>query len=69
MLVHHSGNKSKEFFYSYMKLILLTRTLSYAELQNFVENQFFKGNLEEYGTHTKEQYKQALQQIQQEINR
>ncbi|SOC39862.1 hypothetical protein [Ureibacillus acetophenoni] len=66
MLVHHSGNKSKEFFYSYMRLILLTRTSSIDEMQKIVESYFFNGNIEEYGEHTREQYIQALKQIQSE---
>lgn len=69
MLVHHSGNKSIEFFYSYMKLVLLTRTTSFDEMQRIVEGTFFNGNIEEYGTHTREQYIRALKQIQQEMDR
>ena len=69
MLVHHSGNKSKAFFYSYMKLILLTRTSSFDEMQRIVESYFFNGNSEEYGTHTREQYIQALKQVQSEMDK
>ncbi|CAM5215801.1 putative protein OS=Ureibacillus acetophenoni OX=614649 GN=SAMN05877842_106158 PE=4 SV=1 [Ureibacillus acetophenoni] len=69
MLVHHSGVKSKEFFYAYMKLILLSRTSSFEEMYTIVLDQFFNGNIEEYGTYTKEQFELALNQIRKEINK
>jgi hypothetical protein len=51
-----------------MKLILLSRTSSFDEMHNIVVDYFFNGNIEEYGTHTKEQFELALNQIQQEMN-
>lgn len=59
MLVHHSGIKSKEFFYSYLKLFLQSRISSIEEMRKIVENHFFNGILDEYGSFTKEQFKLA----------
>ncbi|KQU15946.1 hypothetical protein ACQKKK_23605 [Peribacillus sp. NPDC006672] len=69
MRVHHSGALSKEYFYAYMKLILATRTSSFEEMRQMIETHFFKGDLNQYGAHTRTQYKLALHQIEDEINK
>ena len=51
-----------------MKLIMSTRTASFEEMRHIVEAHFFKGDLNAFGAHTKEQFELAILQIQHEMH-
>ncbi|SIT91830.1 hypothetical protein SAMN05428946_2744 [Edaphobacillus lindanitolerans] len=62
MPVNHGGALTKEFFLSYLRLLLTTRAGSIKEAEDLTIDIFFKGNLEMYGLETKLAFEQAMQE-------
>lgn len=63
MRVHHSSTLTADYFISYAKLVMNSRQLSVEETKQFMEEFFFKGDLQSYGESTYQQFLQAMEQL------
>lgn len=63
MRIHKSGNKSVEFFMSYMQLVLQTNITTVENLEEYMTQHFFQSDLSSLGPITLANFKQALQII------
>ena len=61
MRIHKSGDKSVEFFTSYMQLVLQANITSVENLEKYMVQHFFKDDLCSLGPTTLTNFKQALQ--------
>ncbi|RJS59261.1 hypothetical protein [Bacillus sp. PK3_68] len=60
MVVNHGGALSKEYFISYLKLIMNARSFTLEEAEWFMFKQFFSGKKDTFG---KESYTKFLEAI------
>ena len=63
MRIHKSGDKSVEFFTSYMQLVLQANITSAENLENYMAQHFFQNDLSSLGPITLANFKQALEII------
>ena len=61
MRIHKSGDKSVDFFTSYMQLVLEANITSVENLEIYMAQQFFQNDLSSLGPITLANFKQALQ--------
>lgn len=64
MRLHHSSTLTAEYFISYAQLVMNSRKLSVEETQQFMEDFFFKGEPLVYGESTRQQFLQAMAELQ-----
>ncbi|QMU10991.1 hypothetical protein H3V22_01850 [Mammaliicoccus lentus] len=61
MRVNHLSTLSIGYFVSYLNLVMLSREVNLKEATLYMENEFFKGNIHQYGDTTeknlRKQYK------------
>ncbi|MDI2585843.1 hypothetical protein OR571_01535 [Psychrobacillus sp. NEAU-3TGS] len=60
MTVNNSANLSKEYFISYLKLVMESRSYSLEQAQTYMFNNFFRKSNDIYG---KDSYRNFLQSI------
>ena len=63
MRVNHASTLTVGYFVSYLNLVMLTREINLKEATIYMEKEFFKGNINQYGESTKNNYKQAIQEL------
>lgn len=61
MTVNNGANLSKEYFISYLKLVIEARSFSLEQAQGYMVNYFFKNNNEVYGKDSYCNYLQAIE--------
>lgn len=59
MTVHHAGTLTEAYFESYLTLIMNARNYDPKQAKAFMEKEFFKGNILEFGDHTAENFQAA----------
>lgn len=60
MRIHRSGDKSVEFFISYMNLILLAEKARFEYIEDYMVQHFFQHDVFSLGPITYENFKKAL---------
>ncbi|MFC9540269.1 hypothetical protein ACFTQ7_10355 [Lysinibacillus sp. NPDC056959] len=63
MTVNHVSVLTKEYFISYLTLIMTSREYTLAQANSFAFDFFFKGDMERYGSSTWSQFQKALKEI------
>ena len=63
MRVNHSSTLTVGYFVSYLNLVMLSREINLKEATIYMEKEFFKGNINQYGKKKKNNYKQAIQEL------
>ncbi|MEI4768187.1 hypothetical protein WAX74_00755 [Psychrobacillus sp. FJAT-51614] len=63
MTVNNGGKLSKEYFVSYIQLVMNARTCSVEEACRFVLEQFFKGNKHTFGDYSYGNFLSACKEI------
>lgn len=63
MRVNHASTLSVGYFVSYLNLVMVSREVTLKEATIYMEKEFFKGNINQYGESTKNNYKQAIQEL------
>lgn len=63
MTVNHAGVLTKEYFISYLTLIMKSREFSLDQAKSFAIEFFFKGDSEFYGSSTWSQFEVAIKEI------
>lgn len=63
MTVNHASVLTKEYFISYLTLIMKSREFTLAEASSFAIEFFFKGDTEIYGSSTWSQFEMAIKEI------
>ena len=61
--VNHASTLTFGYFVSYLNLVILSREINLKEATIYMEKEFFKGNINQYGESTKNNYKQAIQEL------
>jgi hypothetical protein len=61
MTVNNGGKLSKEYFISYLKLIMATETCSLEEAREYMFEHFFKGNKDTFGEYSYYHFLQAAE--------
>ncbi|HAP2019756.1 MULTISPECIES: hypothetical protein [Staphylococcaceae] len=61
MTVNHASMLSVDYFISYLNLVMLSREVNLKEATLYMENEFFKGNIHQYGDTTETNFNQAIQ--------
>lgn len=60
MVVNNGGNLSKEYFLSYLKLVMNAHNCTLTQAQNYMLDHFFKGNICTFGKHTYDNFLNAV---------
>lgn len=68
MTVNHASVLTKEYFISYLTLIMKSREFSIDQATSFAINFFFKGDTELYGSSTWSQFEKATIEIEKKLN-
>lgn len=63
MTVNHASTLTKEYFISYLTLIMKSRGFSLDQAKSFTIEFFFKGDTEIYGSSTWSQFERAIKEI------
>ncbi|KOP70220.1 hypothetical protein AMS59_20540 [Lysinibacillus sp. FJAT-14745] len=66
MTVNHASVLTKEYFISYLTLIMTSREYTLAQAKSFALDFFFKGDIERYGSSTWSQFEKAIKEIENE---
>lgn len=61
--VNHGGNLPKEYFISYLKLVMTSRELTVEEAKEFTFENFFKGDYNHFGPNTFQQFILAFNKL------
>jgi hypothetical protein len=65
MTVNHGGSLGKNYFLSYINLILISRNCSLKQARDLVMQLFFKNNIDQYGKETYERFMEAYIELEQ----
>jgi hypothetical protein len=65
MTVNHGGSLGKNYFLSYINLILISRNCSLKQARDLVLQLFFKNNIDQYGKETYERFMEAYIELEQ----
>lgn len=65
MTVNHGGSLGKNYFLSYINLILISRNCSLKQASDLVMQLFFKNNINQYGKGTYERFMEAYRELEQ----
>jgi hypothetical protein len=68
MTVNHAGILKKEYFISFLKLIILSRNCSTEQAKDIAMELFFHHNIEEYGLQTFQRFLDAYHELTKETN-
>ncbi|MGR6899505.1 hypothetical protein [Rummeliibacillus sp. BSL5] len=68
MVVNHASTLSVEYFIQYLELVMKSRQIPLKEAEQYMRDQFFKGNPHLYGERTASCFKQAIQCIEKKEN-
>jgi hypothetical protein len=63
MTVNHASTLKKEYFLSYINLIMISRNCSLEEAKELVMKLFFQNNVEQYGKSTSERFLEAYNEL------
>lgn len=63
MTVNHAGALKKEYFLSYLNLIMLSRNGTIEQAKEIAMELFFHNNNEEYGLETYQQFLEAYHEL------
>lgn len=63
MTVNHASTLKKEYFHSYITLIMISRNCSLELAKDVAMELFFKNNIEHYGKQTYEQFLVAYNEL------
>ncbi|WP_043931757.1 hypothetical protein [Bacillus sp. EB01] len=64
MTVNHGGTLKKEYFFSYLKLVMNFRKCSVNEARNLALQMFFRNDKNAYGTETYTNFLKAVRVLQ-----
>jgi hypothetical protein len=64
MTVNHASTLNKEYFLSYINLIMISRNYSLEQAEELTMEIFFHNNIEEYGKQTYERFLAAINDLQ-----
>ncbi|MET4559609.1 hypothetical protein ABIA69_000752 [Lysinibacillus parviboronicapiens] len=67
MTVNHASVLTKEYFISYLTLIMTSREYTVAQANSFAFDFFFKGDKERYGSSTWSQFEKAKIEIEKKM--
>lgn len=63
MTVNHAGTLKKEYFLSYIKLVMISRNCSLQQAKDITINLFFHNDSLRYGNQTYERFLDAYNQL------
>jgi hypothetical protein len=63
LTVNHAGTLKKEYFLSYINLVIISRNCSLQQAKELTIELFFKNNIEQYGRQTYERFLDAYKQL------
>jgi hypothetical protein len=63
LTVNHAGTLKKEYFLSYINLVMISRNCSLQQAKEYTIELFFKNNIEQYGKQTYERFLDAYKQL------
>ncbi|WP_462411467.1 hypothetical protein [Neobacillus sp. Marseille-QA0830] len=63
MTVNHASTLKKEYFLSYLNLVMISRNCSLQQAKDLTIELFFKNNIEQYGKQTYERFLIAFNQL------
>lgn len=63
MTVNHAGTLKKEYFLSYINLIMISRNCSLEEAKEVTMTLFFHNNIEQYGKSTAHSFLKAYHEL------
>lgn len=63
MTVNHGGALGKEYFLSYLNLIIISRNCTLEEARNRTMELFFRNNIDQYGKNTYNRFLDAYQDL------
>jgi hypothetical protein len=63
MTVNHASTLKKEYFLSYINLIMISRNCSLEEAKQITMELFFHNNIEQYGKQTYERFLDAINHL------
>lgn len=67
MTVNHASVLTKEYFISYLTLIMRSREYTLPQAESFAYDFFFKGDNERYGVSTWSQFEKATKEIEKKL--
>lgn len=67
MTVNHASVLTKEYFTSYLTLIMKSREYTLAQAKSFAIDFFFKGDILLYGSSTCSQFEKAIEEIEKKL--
>jgi hypothetical protein len=65
MTVNHGGSLGRNYFLSYINLIIISRNCSLKQARDLAMQLFFRNNIDQYGTETYEQFIEAYRELEQ----
>ncbi|MBT2696659.1 hypothetical protein J7E79_04405 [Bacillus sp. ISL-40] len=63
MTVNHASTLKKEYFLSYINLVMISRNCSLQQAKELTIELFFKNNIEQYGKQTYERFLEAFKHL------
>jgi hypothetical protein len=63
MTVNHGGTLGRNYFLSYMNLIVISRNCSLKQARDLAMQLFFKNNIDLYGKETYERFIEAYEEL------
>jgi hypothetical protein len=63
LTVNHAGTLKKEYFLSYINLVMISRNCSLQQAKELTIELFFKNNIGQYGKQTHERFLDAYKQL------
>lgn len=69
MTVNHGGTLKKEYFLSYLNLILISRNCTIEQAKEIAMELFFHHNIEEYGSQTYQRFLDAYCELRNKMNK
>lgn len=63
MIVNNGGNLSKEYFVSYLKLVMNSKQCSLVQAKDHMEIHFFKRNVKSFGEYTHSKFLEAVKEL------
>ncbi|MCM3691012.1 hypothetical protein [Neobacillus niacini] len=63
MTVNHAGTLKKEYFLSYINLVMISRNCSLQQAKDITMNLFFQNDPRRYGNQTYERFLDAYHQL------
>jgi hypothetical protein len=63
MTVNHGGSLGRNYFLSYINLILISRNCSLKQARDLTMELFFRNNIDQYGKETYERFLEAYRDL------